>query len=95
MTLLVVIPIPNRKLGPVTRGLVVDKHLKLDEPFMSDLQSTQPCSIKVTDSVSDSDHRADVKALENARTGKVTAVVMVMHLYGNAKGSPINANAKI
>jgi hypothetical protein len=75
-------------------GLVVDKHLKLDEPFISDLQSTQPCPIKVTDSVSNSD-RADVKALENAKTGKVTAVVAVMHLYGNANGSSIDANAKI
>jgi hypothetical protein len=36
-----------------------------------------------------------VKALENAKTGKVTPVVTVMHLYGNAKGSSINANAKI
>jgi hypothetical protein len=74
--------------------VVVDKHLKLDKPFMSDLQSTQPHPIKVMDSISDSD-RADVKALENAKMGKVTAVNAVMHLYGNAKGSLINANAKI
>jgi hypothetical protein len=32
--------------------LVVDKRLKLDKPFMSDLQTTQPRPIKVTDSVS-------------------------------------------
>jgi hypothetical protein len=36
-----------------------------------------------------------VKALENAKIGKVTAVVAVMHLYGNAKSSSIDANAKI
>jgi hypothetical protein len=36
-------------------GLVVDNRHKLDEPFMSDLQSTQPRPIKVMDSVSDSD----------------------------------------
>jgi hypothetical protein len=75
-------------------GLVVDMHLQLDKPFMSDLQSTQPHPIKVTDSVSDSD-RADVKALENAKMGKVTVVVTVMHLYGNAKSRSINNNAKI
>jgi hypothetical protein len=63
-------------------------------PFMSDLQSTQPCPIKVTDSVSNSD-RANVKALENAKMGKVTAVVAVMHLYGNAKSSSIKAKVKI
>jgi hypothetical protein len=61
---------------------------------MSDLQSTQPRPIKVTDSVSDSD-RADVKALENAKTGKVTTVVTVMHLYGNARSRSIKDNAKI
>jgi hypothetical protein len=36
-----------------------------------------------------------VKALENEKAGKVTAVVAVMHLYGNVKSSSINANAKI
>jgi hypothetical protein len=40
-------------------------------------------------------NRADVKALENEKTDKVTVVVMVMHLYGNAKSRSINANAKI
>jgi hypothetical protein len=50
---------------------------------MSDFQSTQPRPIKVTDLFSDST-RADVKALENAKTGKVTTVVAAMHLYGNA-----------
>jgi hypothetical protein len=61
---------------------------------MSDLQSTHPHPIKFTDFVSNN-NRTDVKALENAKTGKVTAVVTVMHLYGNAKSSSINANAKI
>jgi hypothetical protein len=61
---------------------------------MSDLQSTQPCPIKVTDSVSTSD-RADVKALENAKMGKVTTAVAVIHLYGNAKSGSIKDNAKI
>jgi hypothetical protein len=52
-----------------------------------------PHPIKVTDPVSNS-NRADAKALENAKTGKVTAAVAIMHLYGNAKSSSINANAK-
>jgi hypothetical protein len=46
------------------------------------------------DSISNSE-RADVKALENAKTGKVTMVVAVMHLYGNTKSRSINDNAKI
>ncbi len=61
---------------------------------MFDLQYTQPRPIKVTDSISNSD-RAEVKALENAKTGKVTTVVAVMHLYGNAKSRSIDNNAKI
>jgi hypothetical protein len=46
------------------------------------------------DSVSNS-KRADAKAHENAKTQKVTAVVAVMHLYGNAKSRSIDDNAKI
>jgi hypothetical protein len=61
---------------------------------MSDLQSTKPHPIKVKDSVSNSD-RANVKTLENAKTGKVSAVVAIMHLYGNAKSRSINDHAKI
>jgi hypothetical protein len=61
---------------------------------MSDLQSTQPRPIKVMDPVSNRT-RADVKALKNAKTGKVTKVVVVMHFYGNAKSSSIKAKAKI
>jgi hypothetical protein len=61
---------------------------------MSDLQSTQPRPIEVMDSISYS-KRADAKALENAKTGKVTAVVVVMHLYGNTMNRSISDNAKI
>jgi hypothetical protein len=51
--------------------LNVVKHLKVDKPFMSDLTSIQPCLIKVMDSVPNN-IRADEKAIENAKTGKVT-----------------------
>ncbi len=83
----------EQKIGSRDTELVVDECLKLDKPFMSDLQSTQPHPIKVTDFVSHGD-RADEKALENGKTGKVTAVVAVMHLFGNAKSRSINNNAK-
>ncbi len=81
-------------IGSRDTELVVDKRLKLDKPFTSDLQSTQPRPIKVTDSVSNSE-RADIKSLENAKTGKVTAVVAVMHLYGDTMSRSISDNAKI
>jgi hypothetical protein len=60
---------------------------------MSDLQSTQPHPIKVTDPVSLS-NRADEKALEIAKMGKVTMIIAVMHLYGNAKSNLINTSAQ-
>jgi hypothetical protein len=72
---------------------VEDKRLKLDEPFLSDLQSTQPPLIKVTDQITIST-RADEKALKIAKTGKVTAVVAVMNLYGNIKSNFITTSAK-
>ncbi len=65
---------------------VVEERLKLDEPILSDLQSTQPCPIKVMDQIAVST-RADEKALEIAKMGKVTALVAVMHLYGNTKSN--------
>jgi hypothetical protein len=73
--------------------LVVDKHLKLDEPFLSDLQPTQPHPIKVTDPVLNS-NRADKKALENTKTGKATAVVTVMHIYGDTKSNLPKTSSK-
>jgi hypothetical protein len=60
---------------------------------MSDLQSTQPCPIKVTDQIPIST-RSDEKALEIAKMGKVTMVVALMHLYGNTKCSLISSSAK-
>jgi hypothetical protein len=74
---------------------VVDKRLKLDEPFLSDSKSTQPHQIKVTDQIPTSSSRAYEKALEIAKTGKVTVVVAVMHLYGNSKNNLITTSAKI
>jgi hypothetical protein len=81
-------------IGSHDTELVVDKHLKLDKPFMVDLQSTRSRQIKVMDSISNSD-RADVKPLQNAKTGKVTAVVAVTHLYGNITSKLISDSAKI
>jgi hypothetical protein len=72
---------------------VVGKRLKLDEPFLSDFKSTQLHPIKVTDQIPIST-RVDEKALEIAKTGKVNAVVVVMHLYGNTKSNSINTSAK-
>jgi hypothetical protein len=74
---------------------VVDTHLKLDKPFLSDFKSTQPRPTKVMDQHLHSNNRADEKALKIAKTGKVTAVVAIMHLYGNTENNLITTHAKI
>ncbi len=56
------------EIGYCDTELIVDKHLKLDNPFMSDLQSIQPRPIKVTDPIS-VNVGAHEKSLENAKTG--------------------------
>jgi hypothetical protein len=61
---------------------------------MCDSQSIQPCPIKVTDPVPIY-VRADKKALENTKTGKVTMVVAVMHIFGQTKSNSPIADAKI
>jgi hypothetical protein len=61
---------------------------------LSDFKSTQPRLIKVTDQIPISSNRADRKALEIAKMGKVTAVVAVMHLYGNTKSNLITTSAQ-
>ncbi len=67
---------------------------ELDEPFFSDFKSTQPHPIKVKDQIPISNNKADEKALEIAKTGKVSTVVVVMHLYGNNKSNSITTSAK-
>jgi hypothetical protein len=61
---------------------------------LSDFKSIQPHPIKVTDQIPNINNRADEKALKIAKTGKVTAVVTVMHLYGNTKSNLIITSAK-
>jgi hypothetical protein len=73
---------------------IVDEHLKLDKPSLSDSRSTQPRPIKVTDQIPISNNRAGENALEIAKTGKVTMLVTVMHLYGNTESNLITTSAK-
>ncbi len=62
---------------------------------MSDLESTKPHPIKVTDQIPTSNDKADKKAVEIAKTGKVTVVVTVMHLYSDSKSKLANKIIKI
>ena len=72
-------------------GLHVDKCLKLDKPLGLNLMSTEPNPIKVTN-LANKTISGDEKAIENATTGKVEAVVAVMYLNGKSKKKIHNAN---
>jgi hypothetical protein len=61
---------------------------------MSDLQSIQPRPIKVL-AQSRSTSELMKKQLRMQKTGKVTAVVVLMHIFGEAKRNYPNAKAKI
>ena len=60
----------------------VDKRFKLDKPMGIELNSTDTRPIKATISALDI-IKAKQKAAENSETGKVTAVVAVMKIFGN------------
>jgi hypothetical protein len=61
---------------------------------LSDLKSTKPRPIKVSDQIPTNNDKADKKAVEIAKTGKVTAVVAVMHLCGDSKRDLVNKIVK-
>jgi hypothetical protein len=55
--------------------------------------STEPRPIKVTRSAAET-ISGDQKAIESAKTGKVTAVIAVMYLNGKTKVNLHSANPK-
>ena len=67
-------------------GLQVDKHLKLEQPMGIDLKSTDTRLIKATKLAVDS-IRANKIAIENSKTGKVTAVVAILKVFGDKSNS--------
>ena len=78
-------------------GLCVDKCLKLDKPLDFNLTSTEPRPIEVTRTATET-ISGEQKAIENAKTGKVTVVVAVMYLNGKTKvnlRSPSSRKSKI
>ncbi len=58
-------------------GFRVDKHLKLDKPTGHNYMSSETRPIKVTN-LDSGKIRANEIAIENSKTGKVTAVVAVI-----------------
>jgi hypothetical protein len=72
-------------------GLQVDKHLKSEQPTCIDLNSTDTRPVKATKLALDT-IRANEIAIENSKTGKVTAVVAILKIFGDKSNS---RNAKL
>jgi hypothetical protein len=73
-------------------GLQVDKRLQLEQPTGIDLKSTDTCPIKATKLALDI-IRANEIAIENSKTGKVTAVVAILKVFGD-KSNSCNSNPR-
>ncbi len=67
-------------------GSQVDKHLKLEQPTGIDLKATDTRPIKATKLALDV-IRANEIAIENSKTGKVTAVVAIIKVFGDKSNS--------
>jgi hypothetical protein len=61
--------------------LDVDKHLKIDEPLGTIYSSHKPCLIKVVNTALSETTKDDEIANKTAKTGKVTAVVVVISIF--------------
>ena len=69
----------------------VDKRLKLNKPSGIDLKSTDARPIKATRTALDI-FKANEITIENSKTGKVTAVVVIMKVFGSKIGNSRNKN---
>ncbi len=73
-------------------GLDVDKHLKIDEPLETIYLSHEPRPIKVVDTALSENMKADQIASKTAKTGMVTAVVVVMSIFKKKRCELRSAN---
>jgi hypothetical protein len=67
-------------------GSRVDKGLKLEQPLDTDLKTTYTHPIKANKLALDI-IRANKIAIENSKTGKVTAVVALLKVFGDKSNS--------
>jgi hypothetical protein len=77
--------------GSSSTGNPVDKRLKLKQPTGVDLKSTDTRPIKAT-KLALNTIRANEIAIEKSKTGKVTAVVTILKVFGDIICNSRNAN---
>ncbi len=83
----------EEEIGSGDTGFSVEKRLKLDRPMGHNYMSSETRPIRVTN-VDPETIRANDIAIENSKTGKVTAVVAVMYLFRERKCKSQSANPK-
>ena len=80
-------------IGSSSTSGPVDKRLKLEQPPGIHLKPTDTRPIKATKLALDT-IRANEITIENSKTGKVTAVVAILKVFGNNICNSRNANPK-
>ena len=81
----------NLDTGSSSTGSLVDKRIKLEQPSGIQLKSTDTRPIKATKLALDT-IRANEIAIENSKTGKVTAVVPILKVFGDNTRNSRSAN---
>jgi len=81
----------NLDTGSSSTGSLVDKRIKLEQPSSVQLNSTDTRPIKATKLALDT-IRANEIAIENSKTGKVTAVVAILKVFGDNTCNSRSAN---
>ncbi len=81
----------NLDTGSSSTGSLVDTRIKLEQPSGVQLKSTDTRPIKATKLALDT-IRANEIAIENSKTGKVTAVVAILKVFGGDTRNSRSAN---
>ena len=81
----------NLDTGSSSTGRPVDKRLKIDQPSGIHLNSTDTHPIKATKLALDT-IRANEIAIENSKTGKVTAIVAILKVFADNTHNSRSAN---
>jgi hypothetical protein len=82
------------EIGSGDMEFSVDKHLKLEKSTGYNYMSSETPPIKVTN-VDPETIRANEIAIENSKTGKITAVVRVMYLFRETKRKSRTTNPEL
>ena len=90
---IVISTVTMKEYGSTGNRDPADKRLKLEQPNGIHLISTDTRPIKAT-KLAPETIRANEIAIENSKTGKVTAVVAMLKVFGDKINNSRNANLK-